>query len=180
MTTTYLLELITDVKLVGVKEQQYEVTPCRKPAADVDEVVGAFNALLLSRQHPRRVYKSHFFQQLVGTAGSLKLGKETVAILCKTLEQNHVIVKENIIQYTPQKQRWVVDVLKKGRWRERNNSRQRADACSASLHGVVPICRSFQGLAKQLLPYWARPWSTTVAGQKNILSQLPQGFAMMC
>ena len=44
----YLLEIIADIQLVGVKEQQNEVTPCSKPATDIDEVEGALNAMFLS------------------------------------------------------------------------------------------------------------------------------------
>lgn len=43
-----LLELVTDVQLVRVKQQQDEVTSGSKPAAHINEVVGALYALLLA------------------------------------------------------------------------------------------------------------------------------------
>lgn len=43
-----LLELVTDVQLVRVKQQQDEVASGSEPAAHVDEVVGALYALLLA------------------------------------------------------------------------------------------------------------------------------------
>ena len=46
--TANLLELITYVQLVRIKEQQDEVASRSKPAAHIDEVVGALDALLLA------------------------------------------------------------------------------------------------------------------------------------
>ena len=43
-----LLELIADVQLVRVEEEENEVTAGGEPAADVDEVVGPLDSLLLS------------------------------------------------------------------------------------------------------------------------------------
>lgn len=43
------------------------------------------DALLLAREHTRRVYQRDLFQQLVGTGRGLKLGQEAVAILRQAL-----------------------------------------------------------------------------------------------
>lgn len=48
---THALELVADVQLVGVEEQEDEVAARRKPLADLHKVVGALDALLLTRQH---------------------------------------------------------------------------------------------------------------------------------
>ena len=50
-TPAHVLELVTDVQLVGVKEEENEIAARRKPLADLHKVVGTLNALLLTRQH---------------------------------------------------------------------------------------------------------------------------------
>ena len=70
----YLLELIADIQLVWVKQQQNEVAPRSKPAAHINEVVGALYTLLLSRKHSWSVHQGDFLQQFVGATSSLKLG----------------------------------------------------------------------------------------------------------
>lgn len=61
---------------VGVKEQQDEVATRCKPSADLDEVIGPLNALLLTAEDARGVHQCNFLEELAGALGALKLGEE--------------------------------------------------------------------------------------------------------
>ena len=46
-----LFEFVTDVELVGIEQQEDQVTSRGEPLADADEVILSFDALLLSAQN---------------------------------------------------------------------------------------------------------------------------------
>lgn len=82
---------------MGIKEQQDQVAARSKPAAHVQEVVRAFNALLLTRENAGRVHQRDFVQQRAGTLCQLEFGQEAVAILRKALQQENALLIDCLI-----------------------------------------------------------------------------------
>lgn len=71
------LELVRDIELVCVKEEEDKVRALGEPAADLDKVVRAANALLLTGQNTGRVDKGKLLKERRSAFRALELAQES-------------------------------------------------------------------------------------------------------